>query len=158
MEPDTLSPYSSVISTVCQSVYYLCGVRVRVCLCVFLVNLCVPMCVCVCKSQLESICTLSCLNPPSAHLPHDSVRLCVCHLVTLLLQSWWVPLVTVCGSVWSVFVVVGVHDLGSQLTKPSWSKSDSTPVSQSGDKIIHYVVFKEFKATTRNLHFVLILK
>lgn len=94
MEPDTVSPYSSVISTVCVALFITCGgeggrsVWVRVCLCVFLYNLCVP----VCKSQLESICTLSCLTIVL-------VSFCVCHLVTLLLQCWWVPLVTVCGSV-----------------------------------------------------------
>ncbi len=130
MEPDTLSPYSSVISTVCVILFITCvrvlvcvcvcvcvracmrgggKVRVRVCLCVFSVNLCVP----VCKSQLESICALSCLNPP-AHLPHDSICVCVCHLVTLLLQCWWVPLVTVCGAVWSECVWRGL------LVRLSW--------------------------------------
>lgn len=100
MEPDTLSPYNSVISTVCVCVtLFITCVHVElgsvgVCsqsICVFLR---------VRETANWNQFVLSAVWTP---LCPSSWWVCVsvCHLVTLFLQCWWVPLVTVCGSFWS---------------------------------------------------------
>lgn len=113
MEPDTLSPYSSVISTVCNSVHYLfvIGVGVRVWLCVFSLKcVCPSMCVYVQKIRINLDPQL--FHPPS-HPSSPCLCLCVClspcYLVIAVLvgpfgHCVWVSLVKVCmmclQSVW----------------------------------------------------------
>lgn len=99
MEPDTLSPRSFVY---CVDLFITCvsGVKVRACLCVFLVTLCVL--VWKCKSQLESIWTLSCLSPTSIFPMSPSVCLLspcyfvIAELVGPFSHCVWVCLAKMC--------------------------------------------------------------
>lgn len=94
MEPDTLSPHSSVISTV--SFHYLCACGVRV-------TVCVPVCVCSCVRMRQQQSIEINLDPQLFEPPPD-------YLPPMTPSVWvFVPLLpcycSVGGSLWSLCVV-----------------------------------------------------